>query len=107
MRVRLRCCEGTSMLRKRIAPGKKPASATPSRTRRAYSWPLDWTQVNRIETMPHVSMMRDSQTRAPNLWSARLDGISRMMYPMKNTPEASPNWAAVMPRSCSMPLGPA
>ena len=57
--------------------------------------------------MPHVSMMRDSQTRAPNLWSARLDGISRMMYPMKNTPEASPNWAAVMPRSCSIPLGPA
>ena len=62
-----------------MAPGKKPASATPSRKRSQYSPWIDDTQANSAATMPQEIMMRDSHRRAPNLCRARLLGISSTM----------------------------
>ena len=67
------------MLRKRIAPGKKPASATPRRKRSAVSWVKVCTKVNSTATMPQLIMIRASQRRAPNLLRARLLGTSSTM----------------------------
>ena len=62
-----------------MAPGKKPASATPRRKRSTTSCSKFCTHVNRAATMPQLTMMRASHLRAPNLWSARLRGTSSRM----------------------------
>ena len=61
-----------------MTPGKKPASATPSRkrsTRKEVGPPIS---AKAAETMPQVIMMRAIQVRAPKRCRARLLGTSKM-----------------------------
>jgi hypothetical protein len=46
-------------------PGKKPASATPSRNRSTYQLVGPVTNAVAADTIPHVIMMRAIQRRAP------------------------------------------
>jgi len=62
-----------------MAPGKKPASATPRMKRRMYRCSALLTQTKSRETMPQLTMIRASQRRAPNLCRARLLGTSSRM----------------------------
>ena len=92
-------------------PGKKPASAAPSKKRTAYSEYGPCTSAVPAETVPQVTMMRAIHLRAPNFCSARLLGTSNMKYEMKNRLLAKPNICAEMPMSwfiCSdaMPMLP-
>ena len=57
--------------------------------------------------MPQLTMIRAIHRRAPNRCSAMLLGTSSSRYPMKNTPDASPNIVWVRPRSWFIPFGPA
>lgn len=59
-----------------MIPGKKPASATPSRKRSSTRVVALGTKAIAVATMPQVIMMRASHLRAPNLCRARLLGTS-------------------------------
>jgi hypothetical protein len=97
--MRARYADGNHKVRKKMMPGKKPASATPSRIRTMLRLASPTTKACAADMMPHVNMMRAIQTRAPNLLSARLLGTSKKKYPMKKIPAAPPNTAALNPRS--------
>jgi hypothetical protein len=58
-------------------PGKKPASATPSRKRIATKPVGPVTNAVAAEISPHVIMMRAIQSRAPTRSRIRFDGISK------------------------------
>ena len=60
-----------------MMPGKKPASATPSRRRTILKLTTPVTSACAPETMPQVNMMRAIHLRAPNLLRARLLGTSK------------------------------
>jgi hypothetical protein len=57
-------------------PGKKPASATPSRKRMMRRLVEPVTNAVSAEMMPQVSMMRAMQMRAPTFSRIRLLGTS-------------------------------
>ena len=59
-----------------MMPGKKPASATPSRKRSTYSTPSLGTNAIAAAMIPQVIMIRAIQRRAPNRCRARLLGTS-------------------------------
>ena len=71
-------------------PGKKPASAMPSRKRTAWKPSGPVTNSVQAETIPHVTMMRAIHLRAPKRCSARLLGTSRKKQAMKKTPAPNP-----------------
>jgi hypothetical protein len=50
-------------------------------------------------TMPHVTMMREIQRRAPTFCRAKLLGTSTRKYETKKRLAANPNIAGVRPRS--------
>ena len=82
-----------------MIPGKKPASAAPSRkrtTRKLHSF-----HINAIaaDNRPQVTMIRAIHSRAPNRSSAKLLGTSKKKYPKKKIPAPQPNIVAVKPRS--------
>ena len=58
-------------------PGKKPASAMPSRTRAALNVHSPVTNIMPMETSPQPIMMRAIQRRAPTRSRTRLLGISK------------------------------
>ena len=60
-------------------PGKKPASATPSRKRSAYQLCGPVTNAVAAEMMPQLIMIRAIQRLAPNRYSAMLLGISKKL----------------------------
>nr|WP_268904733.1 hypothetical protein [Clavibacter zhangzhiyongii] len=86
-------------MRKKMTPGKKPASAAPRSARITRKLVPSQTMAWRAEKTPHVTMMRASQRRAPNRASARFEGISRSTYGRKKAPAARPKTAGPMPRS--------
>jgi hypothetical protein len=59
-----------------MRPGKKPASAAPSRKRTTYSDTLPVTNICAIVHSPHSTMMRISVRLAPIRASTRLLGTS-------------------------------
>ncbi len=59
-----------------MMPGKKPASATPSSKRSAYSCVALCTNAEPMATSPHVTRIRAIQRRAPKRLSMRLLGTS-------------------------------
>jgi hypothetical protein len=60
-----------------MMPGKKPASARPSRRRTTLKLVSPTTKACAPDMMPQVNMIRAIQSRAPNLLSARLLGTSK------------------------------
>jgi hypothetical protein len=60
-----------------MIPGKKPASATPSRKRTIRKLAPFQISAMAADNRPHVTMIRAIQSRAPNRWSARLLGTSK------------------------------
>lgn len=71
-----RCLAGNQNVRYRMMPGKKPASAIPSRNRRTISAVSSGTNATAVLRTPQVIMMRASQRRPPNRLSAMLLGTS-------------------------------
>jgi hypothetical protein len=59
-----------------MIPGKKPASATPSRNRRTISTVEFGVNAIAVATIPQVARMRAIQRRAPKRCSIRLLGTS-------------------------------
>ena len=82
-----------------MIPGKKPASAAPSRKRTTRKLASFQISAMAADNSPQVTMIRAIQSRAPNLSSARLLGISKKKYPKKKIPAPHPNIVAVKPRS--------
>ncbi len=54
------------------------------------------------EMIPHVTMIRAIQTRAPKRFSAKLLGTSKRKYARKKMPAPYPNAVADSPRSSFM-----
>ncbi|MNE92147.1 hypothetical protein D3C80_1898430 [compost metagenome] len=79
--MRARSAGGNQYVRYRMTPGKKPASATPSRNRATINWFAVVTKAVATVTMPHSTMMRVSVARAPMRCRYRLLGTSNRMYP--------------------------
>ena len=69
---------GNHAARYMMTPGNSPASVTPSRNRRITNEVSPCTKAKHAETMPQVIAMRASQTLAPNFFSSRLLGISKI-----------------------------
>jgi hypothetical protein len=69
-----------------MIPGKKPASAAPSRKRTTRK--LASFQINAMpaDNSPQVTMIRAIHSRAPNRSSAKLLGTSKMKKPKKKIP---------------------
>ena len=74
--IRARCDAGNQYVRYRMMPGKKPASATPSRNRSTMSTVAFGAKAIAVATMPQVTRMRAIQRRAPKRCSMRLLGTS-------------------------------
>jgi hypothetical protein len=85
-----------------MIPGKKPASATPSRKRATYNCGTLLTKPVSMATAPQVIRMRAIQIRAPILCNAKLLGISKREYPKKKTPARNPNCWLVTANSLFM-----
>ena len=85
-----RYSEGNQYVRYRITPGKKPASAAPSRnrsTRKLVGPPIN---AKAADTTPQEIMIRAIHRLAPNRCSPRLLGTSSKKYPMKKIPAPRP-----------------
>ena len=80
-------------------PGKNPASATPSRKRRTRKLVGPDTVAIRPEMIPHVSMIRAIQRRAPTRSRIMFPGTSNSAYPRKKIPAPSPYNCELKPRS--------
>ena len=74
--ARARYSAGNQKVRYRMMPGKKPASATPSRKRRTISTVAFGANAMIEATMPQDTRIRVIHRRAPKRCSARLLGTS-------------------------------
>jgi hypothetical protein len=85
-----------------MTPGKNPASAAPRRNRIRYSDVGPVTSAIAPAKMPHVSMIRAIQRRAPTRASSRLLGTSHRKYDRKKMPPPNPKTVGDRRRSLTM-----
>jgi hypothetical protein len=93
--ARARSREGNQCVRYTIIPGKKPASATPSKKRRVKNCTGDPMNAMAPATMPQAIIDAVMSLRAPHFSTMSAPGTARTTYPGKNQPEPSPNTLSV------------